>query len=69
MAGEGGAKKGGVEKMIFELGLQNTNFSFIKISLLPKFEIFIYKIEWVTSIFVGQNNKIFQSQNLSGYLK
>ena len=62
MAGEGGAKKGGVEKMIFELGLQNTNFSFIKISLLPKFEIFIYKIEWVTSIFVGQIESKSQSK-------
>ena len=46
-------KKGGVEKMIFELGLQNTIFHFIKTSLIPKFKIFIFKIEQVTSIFVG----------------
>ena len=68
-------KKGGVKKMIFELGLQNTFFSFIKTSLIPKFEIFISKIERVTSIFVDQveskseSNKIFQSQNLSTYLR
>ena len=54
MAGEGGAKKGGIEKMIFELGLQNTFFSYIKTRLILKFEIFISKIERVTSIFVGQ---------------
>ena len=46
-----------------------------KTSLIPKCEVFISKIERVTSIFVGQveskyqSNKIFQSQNLSRYLR
>ena len=59
-----------MKKWFLSLDFKTQIFPFIKTSLIPKFEIFISKIERVTSIFIGQvesksqSDEIFQSNFL-----